>query len=254
LRAADNLKVAEMRARTEATRSALLSSVSRDLRTPLANITEAATLLRDDTKLLDPTQRTPLVVTVCAEAERMEQLIAKLLEMTQLESGEHVLQRIWLPCEELVGAALGIVQDKIANLTIRTDIPANLPLIAVEPPLMEHLLANIFENAVNYAGPRATVDIAAHSAENALVVEIADNGPGIPIGTEERIFEKFFRASKSERGGSGLGLAICRAIIEIHGGSISAFNRASGGAVFRVTIPVVGTPPELPSEQELSFV
>jgi two-component system sensor histidine kinase KdpD len=219
---------------------------------PLANITEAATLLRDKSELLDEERRAVTLVTVCAEAERMEQLIAKLLDMSQLESGEHVLQRIWLPCEELLSGALGIVQNKVANLTIRTDISDNLPLIAVEPPLIEHLLANLFENAVNYAGPRATVDVVAHSAETALVLEIADNGPGIPVGTEERIFEKFFRASKSEKGGSGLGLAICRAITEIHGGSISASNRPSGGAVFRVTIPVVGTPPELPSEQELS--
>jgi len=254
LRAAEQLKVAEMRARTEAMRGALLSSVSRDLRTPLANITEAAVLLRDKSELLGQERRAAALVAVCAEAERMEQLIAKLLDMSQLESGEHVLQRIWLPCEELLSAALGIVQNKIVNLTIRTDIPPDLPLIAVEPPLVEHLLANLFENAVNYAGPRATVDVMAHSAENALVVEIADNGPGIPIGTEERIFEKFYRASKSDQGGSGLGLAICRAIIEIHGGSISASNRPSGGAAFRVTIPLVGTPPELPSEQELSFV
>jgi two-component system sensor histidine kinase KdpD len=254
LRATEQLKVAELRARTEAMRGALLSSVSRDLRAPLSNITEAATQLRDDPELLEQERRAAILVKVCDEAERMERLIAKLLDMTQLESGEHILQRIWLPCEELLSAAFGIVQDKIAKLTIRTDISANLPLIAVEPPLIEHLLANLFENAVSFAGPHATVDVAAHSAETALVIEIADNGPGIPVGTEERIFEKFFRASKSEKGGSGLGLAICRAIIEIHGGSISASNRPSGGAVFRVTIPVVGTPPELPSEEEFGVV
>ncbi len=250
LRSADEVKSAEMRAHTEAVRSALLSAVSHDFRTPLAVITEAATMLRDDAELLSPSQREEMVATVCDEAERMDRLIANLLDMTRLQSGEIVIQRDWVPCEELVGAALNIVKNKTAHLTIRTDVPSGLPLVAVDASLIEQLLANLFENAVKYAGAHATVDIVARADDSGLVIEIADDGPGIPIGTEERVFEKFFRASPNKTGGSGLGLAICRAIIEIHGGTIDAANRDSGGAVFRIQIPIVGTPPELTSERE----
>ena len=180
----------------------------------------------------------------------MDRLIANLLDMTRLQSGEIVIQRDWVPCEELVGAALNIVKNKTAHLTIRTDVPSGLPLVAVDASLIEQLLANLFENAVKYAGAHATVDIVARADDSGLVIEIADDGPGIPTGTEERVFEKFFRASPNKTGGSGLGLAICRAIIEIHGGTIDAANRDSGGAVFRIQIPIVGTPPELTPERE----
>src|SRR5664280_511546 len=228
LRLAEAVTLAEIRARTEAVRSALLSAVSHDLRTPLAVITEAATMLRDDVELLSPVQRAEMVVTVCDEAERMDRQVANLLDMTRLESGGIVLTRDWVPCEELVGAALNIVKSKVANLTIRTHVPSDLTLVAVDPSLIEQLLANVFENAAKYAGPHATVDVTACAVGGALVIEIADDGPGIPVGTEERIFEKFFRASPMRAGGTGLGLAICRAIIEIHGGTISAANRRSG--------------------------
>lgn len=251
LRLAEAVTLAEIRARTEATRSALLSAVSHDMRTPLAVITEAATMLRDDSELLNPAQRAEMVVTVCDEAERMDRLVANLLDITRLESGEVAIKREWISCEELVGAALNLVKSKIANLKISTQVPFDLPLVAVEPSLMEQLLANLFENAVKYAGAQATVDIAARHEGDRLIIEVADDGPGIVPGTEERIFEKFFRTNPNKSGGTGLGLAICRAIIEIHGGTISAKSRPLGGAIFRVVIPAAGTPPKVPSEQEL---
>jgi two-component system sensor histidine kinase KdpD len=180
----------------------------------------------------------------------MDRLIANLLDMTRLDSGEFSISREWISFEELVGAALNIVRNKIANSTISTDVRSDLPLVAVDPSLVEQLLANLFENAVKYAGAHAAINVVARAEGNGLVVEIADDGPGIPAGSEERIFEKFYRASPKKAGGTGLGLAICRAIIEIHGGTIVASNRSKGGAVFRVTIPVVGSPPEVPSELE----
>jgi len=248
LRLAETVTLAEIRARAEATRSALLSTVSHDLRTPLAVITEAATMLRDDAHLFSAEQQAEMVVTVCDEAERMERLVANLLDMTRLDSGEITLRRDWVPCEELVGAALQIVRRKAGQLTIRTNLPPVLPLLSVDPTLMEQLLANLLENIAKYAGPQATVDIGAREEGNALVVEVADNGPGIPAGAEERIFEKFFRASPKKNSGTGLGLAICRAIIEIHGGKISASNRPTGGAVFHVYVPLANNPPDIPRE------
>jgi two-component system sensor histidine kinase KdpD len=251
LRLAEAVTAAELRAQTESIRSALLSAVSHDLRTPLAVITEAATMLRDDGELLSQEQRVEMVVAVCEEAERMDHRVGNLLDMTRLESGGMSIRREWVPCDELIGAALHIVKSKVAHLTVRNHIPADLPPISVDAPLIEQLLANLFENIVKYAGPRATVDVEARQDEDGLVIEIADDGPGIPAGIEERIFEKFFRASPSKAGGTGLGLAICRAIIEIHGGTITAGNRPEGGALFRVKIPSIGAPPELPVEPDV---
>ncbi len=248
LRSAQAAALAEVRARSEAVRSALLSAVSHDLRTPLAVITEAATMLRDDAELLTATQRSEMLVTVCDEAERMDRLVENLLDMTRLESGNVSITRDWVPCEELIGAALNITKTKVANLDIRTNVPPGLPPVAVDPSLIEQLLANLFENAVKYAGSHATLDIEARHEDDSLMIEVADNGPGIPAGTEERIFEKFFQASPKKSSGAGLGLAICRAIVEIHGGTISAANRPAGGAVFRMSLPIVGSPPELSAE------
>ncbi len=250
LRSAEEVESAEKRAHTEAVRGALLSAVSHDFRTPLAVITQAATMLRDDGALLSPAQKSEIVVSVCNEAERMDRLIANLLDMTRLTSGEIAMTREWVPCDELIGAALNIVKSKTSELNIQLDVPPHLPLVAVDPSLIEQLLANLFENAVKYAGSRATLEISARQGDNELMIDVADNGPGIPDGSEERIFERFYRAAPSQSGGTGLGLAICRAIIEIHQGQINASNRPAGGAVFRVTIPFVGTAPEIPSERE----
>lgn len=250
LRAADEVKVAEVRARTEAIRSALLTSVSHDFRTPLAVITEAATMLRDDAALLSPSQRNEMIVTVCEEAERMERLVANLLDMTRLESGELTLRREWVSAEELVGAALNIVKSRTTGLTVVTRLPPHLPLVAVDPSLMEQLLANIFENAAKYAGHYATVHVESRLDNTQLVIDIADDGPGLPFGTEERIFEKFYRATSTRTGGTGLGLAICRAIADCHGATIMATNLLPHGARFRVAIPIVGVPPDVPSEQD----
>jgi two-component system sensor histidine kinase KdpD len=208
-------------------------------------------MLRDDSDVISPVQRTEMIVTVCDEAERMDRLIANLLDMTRLDSGSLEIRRDWVPFEELVGTAFTIVKSMTSTLTIRTDIPSDLPLVSVDTSLIEQLLANLLENVVKYAGHRATVDVVARATDNGLVIDIADDGPGLPSGTEERIFEKFYRANPRKSKGTGLGLAICRAIMEIHGGTIRASNRPSRGAVFRITIPVVGIAPELPPEQEL---
>jgi two-component system, OmpR family, sensor histidine kinase KdpD len=250
LRSAKEAKLAETRAHTEAVRSALLSAVSHDFRTPLAVITEAATMLRDDGGLLSPTQQAEMIVDICNQAERMDRLISNLLDMTRLASGELAVQREWVPCDELIGAALNIVKNKTSGLTIQLDVSPHLPLVNVDPSLIEQLLANLFENAVKYAGSSSTVEVSAHHCNNELVIEVADNGPGIPVGSEERIFERFYRATPRSSEGTGLGLAICSAIIELHTGRIQASNRPPGGAVFSVTIPIVGTAPELPSEHE----
>jgi len=252
LRAASELRAAELRVRTEAMRSSLLSAVSHDLRTPLSVITEAASMLRDDGHLFTSGQRSEMISAVCESAARMDRFIEKLLEMTRLDTGHLELKREWVPCDELIGSALGILGDRAAYLDITTTLDANLPPVYVDASLLEHALANLLENVAKYAGSRARVDITMKQEAGQLLVEVADDGPGIQPGLEEKIFEKFFRASQNAKGGTGLGLPICRAIVELHGGTIGAKNKVTGGAAFSMRIPTTEVPSELEVEETIA--
>jgi two-component system sensor histidine kinase KdpD len=142
------------------------------------------------------------------------------------------------PLEEVVGAALHRLRRQLASRQVRTDIPADLPMVAMDDVLMEQVFVNLIENALKYTPADSPVDITAARRGEFLTVEVGDRGPGIPEGEEKRIFEKFFRGRTDSARGAGLGLAICRAIVEAHGGSIEALNRAEGGALFRFRIPL----------------
>ena len=242
---------AELRARAEELRSSLLSSVSHDLRTPLAAVTGAASTLLQHGDELPPATRRDLLQAIHEEAARLGRLVANLLDMTRLESGTLKLAREWTPIEEPIGTALGRLEAQLGDREVRVAVAPGLPLVLIDPILVEQLLVNLLENADKYG--RGPIEVRAHRRGDAVVLEVADHGPGVPAGSEERIFEKFYRASQSGRaGGVGLGLAICRAIATAHGGTITAANAASGGAVFRATLPVGGTPPPMPAEPELA--
>ena len=243
LRLAEETRAATLRARSEQLRSSLLSAVSHDLRTPLATITGAGTTLRDDRGRLDPGQRAELVDTICTEAERMERLVGNILDMVRIESGGMALRRDWVPLEEVLGSALVRLDARLSGREVRTDLPEGLPLVPVDPVLFEQVFVNLLENAVKYTPPGSSVDIGARVADHVLEIEVADRGPGIPEGQEERIFEKFQRGAQSGGGGVGLGLPICRGIVEAHGGTIVAANREGGGAVFRIRLPLCESPP-----------
>jgi two-component system sensor histidine kinase KdpD len=245
---AEEAKLAALRARTEEMRSSLLSAVSHDLRTPLAVITGAATTLRDNSTGVSQGQRSDLIDTMCEEAERLERLVGNLLDMTRVESGGLNLKREWVPVEELVGAALGRLESKLKGRKLTTSLPADLPFVSVDPVLFEQVFVNLLENAAKYTPAGSPIEIAAKTAEGTVQIEVADRGPGIPEGTAEEIFEKFYRGPHVGIGGVGLGLPICRGIVDAHGGRIWAENRSGGGAVFRVTLPVVGRPPSIPEE------
>jgi two-component system sensor histidine kinase KdpD len=187
--------------------------------------------------------------TIHEEAERLNRLVGNLLDMTRLESGAVTVRKEWLPLEEVVGAALTRLERPLRDRTVTTDLPSDLPLVAVDDVLIEQVLVNLIENAVKYTPPDTPVAIAARAGERDITVEVADRGPGIPAGEEERIFEKFQRLEPEARpGGVGLGLAICRGIVAAHGGRIWAENRPGGGAAFRFTLPREGTPPEMAAE------
>ena len=245
------------RVKTEERRSSLLSALSHDLRTPLAAITGAATTLRDESAAIDDGQRRELLETICEEADRLERLVRNLLDMTRLESGALVVTRQLMPLEEIVGSALTRLDSQLEGRPVRTDLPADLPLVSADAVLLEQVFVNLLENAAKYTPPGSPIEIVARAGDGTIAVEIADRGPGIAPGDESRLFEKFFRGRQIEAGATsaGLGLAICRGVISAHGGTIAAANRPGGGAVFRLTLPIVGVPPgglpPAPSEASL---
>jgi len=243
VRLAEEARAAALRARTEELRSGLLSTVSHDLRTPLAAITGAATALRDGPPLsID--QRGEMLGTIVEEAERLERLVGNLLDMTRLDSGTVEPKREWVPLVEVVGGALTRLERRLAGRPVKVDIPEDLPLAWVDPVLLQQLFLNLFENALKYTADDAPLDVKATREGGTLLVEVADRGPGIPPGEEERIFERFHRGPQAggPHHGAGLGLPIARAIAQVHGGRLTAANRPGGGAVFRLALPA-GDPP-----------
>ena len=238
-RLTEQARQAALRARTEQMRSTLLSSVSHDLRTPLAAITGAATSLRDDAALSSET-RLDLLQAICEESERLDRLLTNLLDMTRLDAGAIQLHREWVPLEETVGSALTRMESALADRPVETALPSDLPLISVDPVLLEQLLFNLLDNAVKHAPVGTPIRISAVAEEREIIIDVADRGPGIPAGEEERIFERFHRAAPNlATGGVGLGLAICRGIAHAHDGTLTATNRPGGGARFRLTLPLL---------------
>jgi two-component system sensor histidine kinase KdpD len=243
VRLAEDARRAAVRAQTEELRSGLLSSVSHDLRTPLATITGAATALREDPGL-EPEIRRELTESIVAEAERLERLVSNLLDMTRLDQGAVVARREWVPADELVGSALTRLESALAGRAIRTALAPDLPLLSVDPVLFEQLLVNLLENAAKHTARGTAIEISARREAASLALEMADRGPGLRVGDEERIFDRFYRGKGARAHGVGLGLSIARAIAVVHGGRLSASNRPGGGAVFRVELPVpAGAPP-----------
>ncbi|HUK22273.1 MAG TPA: sensor histidine kinase KdpD [Gemmatimonadales bacterium] len=227
----------------ERLRTSLLSSLSHDLRTPLAAITGAASSLLEGRVEAEAT-RTDLLQAILEEASRMNRLIANLLDMIRVESGALQVQKEWQPLEEPVGVALIRLEEKLRGRSVNVHLGPELPLVPVDAVLIEQVFVNLLENAVKYTPAGTPIDIAANARDGIVTVEVADRGPGIPTGEETKIFDKFYRSSSaSSASGVGLGLTISRGIIMAHGGRITAENRAGGGAVFRFTLPITGSPP-----------
>ena len=247
-RLADEAREARLRAETERLRSSLLTSVSHDLRTPLAAITGAATTMLEGGARLDPATRLELLESIRDEADRLNRLVQNLLEMTRLESGALRLRRDWHPLEEVVGAALGRLAKRLGARRVAVSLPPDLPLVAIDDVLIEQVLLNLLENAVKYTPADSRIRILATATDRKVTVEIADCGPGLPPGEEERVFEKFHRATVDGRGGAGLGLAICRGIVEAHGGRIWAQNLPEGGVAFLFTLPLAEPPATPPAD------
>ncbi len=248
-RLAEEAERSRVEAEAERTRSALLSSVSHDLRTPLAVIAGAASGLRDaHAQLPEPTRR-ELAGTIVDEAERLNRLVGDLLDMTRLEAGALRARQEWHSLEEVVGAVLVRLEPAFAGRRVSFDAPADLPLVPLDDVLFGQALANLVENALRYTPEGSPIEVRASHDGATLVVDVADRGPGLAPGDEERVFEKFWRGdARPSRPGTGLGLAIARGIVRAHGGEIQALARPGGGTIFRITLPVAGEPPRVEAE------
>jgi len=247
-RLADQAESARVQIESERLKNTLLSSVSHDFRTPLAVITGAATSLlnRDG---LGPAARDDLAATIAEESQRLSRQVNDLLDMTRLEAGSVEVRKEWHSLEEVVGAALQRLGPALAGREVRVDVSA-APFVPLDDVLIGQVLFNLVDNALKYTPAQSPIEVRASRDAGGATIEVADRGPGLPAGTEQRIFDKFYRGSgNADSRGVGLGLAICRGIVQAHGGRIEAANRPGGGAAFRFWLPIEGEPPVIEPEE-----
>jgi two-component system sensor histidine kinase KdpD len=241
---------AQLQIEAEQLRNSLLNSVSHDLRTPLATIAGSASSLLENCREQDR----ELLQSISDEARRLNRLFENLLDMARLDSGSVSVNQQWQVLEEIVGIALAAVKRELSQHRVRIDISRDFPLLKVDGFLIEQVLVNLLENAARYTPPGSEIEISAQASKGRAEIRVGDNGPGLPAGSESKIFDKFFRGATvapDGRRGVGLGLAICRAIVEAHGGRITAANRPGGGAEFTITLPRTERPPEVIAETEV---
>jgi two-component system sensor histidine kinase KdpD len=232
---------ARFEAETERLRSALLTSISHDLRTPLASILGAATSLENYRNELGDSARDELVGTIREEAERLNRFIANLLDMTRVEAGAIVPRTEPVDLGDIIGSALGRATELLSAHRVELDIEVQLPPLRLDPVLVEQVLFNLLDNAAKYTPPGSSIKVEARQKDYVVSLQIIDEGPGIPPADIDRIFDKFYRASAADRqrSGTGLGLAVCRGFVAAMGGTIAAANRHDRrGSVFTVTLPV----------------
>jgi two-component system sensor histidine kinase KdpD len=228
----DRLAVMEQ---IDAQRSALLRSVSHDLRTPLASIRAVASDLRS-TATYDAPVRDELLGLVCDEAERLDRIVANLLSLSRIESGAFLPDRQAVAVDELLGDLTKRLSRLFDGVVLDVEVPPSLPLVDIDYVQIDQVLANLLENAARHAPPGSRVLVSVEAANTEVAVIVSDEGPGVDPGEVDHIFEPFRTGRPSTT--SGVGLAICKAIVEAHGGRITATNNAKGGARFHLTLPV----------------
>lgn len=251
-RLAEETERARVQVETEQLRSALLSSVSHDLRTPLAVMRGAASTLVDDDEKLSKGPRRDLASAILEEAERLDRQVRNLLDMTRLESGAVHVRKEWQSLQEVIGGAFNRVESRLGDRTVSITVPADLAA-PFDGVLIEQVVVNLLENASKYTPDATPIDVTAEKGDGDVVVDVSDRGPGVPGDERERIFDKFHRGpSERTKGGVGLGLTICRAIVTAHGGRIWVEDREGGGASFKFALPLEGTPPPPGNLPEIS--
>jgi two-component system sensor histidine kinase KdpD len=244
-------QAARFEAESERLRSALLSSVSHDLRTPLAAIAGAATTLQTGSALDDDTRK-DLIDSIVREADRLNDLIANLMFATRLESGGVELKREWSSVEELVGAGLARHHEALRSRPVQVRVPPELPLVRVDNAMIPQVIHNLIDNALRYTPAGTPVDISAWATESNIIVKVADQGPGLSEDEMTKVFQRFYRGRTAQLpgspGGIGLGLTICEGIIKAHQGRIWAEHNTPRGVAFLFSLPVERPQPVMPVE------
>lgn len=255
---------AQLNQATEKLQTALLDSISHDLRTPLVSITGALSTLQEENSKMDSATRHNLVDTALEEADRLNHLVGNLLDMTRIEGGAIHIRRELCDVQDVIGSALDRLSDRVKERQVQVDISPGLRLVPMDFTLIVQVLANLFDNALKYSFPDTPIQIVARAVNADLEIQVLDRGIGIPHEDLTRVFDKFYRVQRSETArrlvpievrttkadkfyriqrpdkvtGTGLGLSICKGIVEAHGGTIRAENREGGGTVVTVTLPL----------------
>ena len=236
---AEEARQSQLLRETEKLQTALLNSISHDLRTPLASITGALSSLRDDAPFLDAAGQTVLINTAWEQADRLNSLVGNLLEMTRLESGAMKVKKEPCDVQDVIGVALSQLSNRLGDRPLNIDVPDDLPPVPMDFVLMAQALVNVIDNALKYSPSDRPVSICAHVTGAELEIAVIDQGVGIPEKDLKRVFEKFYRVPHSGGvSGTGLGLSISNGIVEAHGGHIWAKNRAEGGTIVTITLPL----------------
>lgn len=239
VRLTEQAKKAQVDMEAERMRNLLLSSISHDLRTPLATIVNSASALVTEDSILKAADLRELSHTIYDEALRMSNLVNNILEMARLDAGKVKLNKQWHRLEEIIEAVLTPLQKRLTSREVIVNLPPNLPMLYVDAVMIKQVLNNLLENVLHHTPKKTPVEIMATCSAFSVEISVADQGPGIPEGLEKKLFEKFYQVhGETSKSGVGLGLAICLAIIDAHGGSIKAQNRPTGGAVFSFIIPI----------------
>jgi two-component system, OmpR family, sensor histidine kinase KdpD len=243
-RLSDELEGARVQGETERLRNALLSSVSHDLRSPLASMIGAAGTLVSYEDKLPPGERRELLEAILGEGQRLDRYIQNLLDMTRLGHGTLKLNRDWSDSTEIVAAAVTRLRKLFPDLRVETLMPDEPVLLFVHPALIEQALFNILENAARFSPPGEAVRVSVRSSDDRLQIDVGDRGPGIPEDERSRIFDMFYSVSRGDRApqGTGMGLAICRGMIGAHGGSVEALPGDGIGTTIRISLPLPALP------------
>lgn len=236
---AEKARKAQLLRETEQLQSALLNSISHDLRTPLSSITGAISSLRDPQLSLDDHTRSEILENAWRETDRLNRLVGNLLDMTRLQSGAMRLARVPTDFQEIVEATLRELSDRLEGRQVVSNIPPDLPLLSLDVMLMVQVLSNLIDNSMKYSPPDSLIEICAYAVETEIVLEVQDRGIGIPDDEIDRVFDKFYRVKRRDgASGTGLGLAICKGIVEAHGGTIQLIKRPGGGLIARISLPM----------------
>ncbi|WP_158879841.1 sensor histidine kinase KdpD [Rhodanobacter sp. L36] len=239
-RLSGELEGARVQGETERLRNALLSSVSHDLRSPLASMIGAAGTLVSYEEKLPREERRQLLEAILGEGQRLDRYIQNLLDMTRLGHGTLKLNRDWTDSSEIIAASVTRLRKLFPDLRVETTAPADAVLLYVHPALIEQALFNILENAARFSPPDDAVRVTVHTDAGRLLIDVSDRGPGIPEDERARIFDMFYSVSRGDRApqGTGLGLAICRGMIGAHGGSVEALSGDGIGTTIRISLPL----------------